>query len=111
MKKRAILPPPWWPFPKYWSSNLFIKPKQKFNPRQLAPERLRPVTQIHSLVERRVCAHQVGRHGHGVVQIGKAATRVFGAGVEDGLRGFFDFLFLGGRGRKREGEIVVNEGI
>ena len=50
------------------------------------------------------------RHCQLVVEVGKGAVGVFGAGIEDGLGCLLDFGFLR-IGRRRPGEVVVNYGI
>lgn len=54
-----------------------------------------------------VSAAQLGRHGHFVVQVGKAGVRVEGASVQNSLRGLLNLglLRVGGRG---PGEVVVD---
>ena len=50
---------------------------------------------------------QLGGHGDLVVEVGKGAVRVEGAGVQDGLGGLLDFGFLG-VGGGGPGEVVVD---
>ncbi len=59
--------------PKHGRRVLLIQPKQKLNPPQLIGERLRTIAQVYRLVQGLVSAYQVGRHGHGVVQVGEGA--------------------------------------
>ena len=47
-------------------------------------------------------------HGELVVEVGKGAVGIQGAGVEDGLGGLFDLRFLG-LGGSGPGEVVVDD--
>lgn len=95
-------------FDKQARSILLIQSKEKLNSTQFSCKGFRAVALIYGFVQCLMRFYQIGRHGGGVVQIGKAAVGVSGARIEYGLRGFFYFFLLGIGGGEREGEVVVN---
>ncbi|HKV64629.1 MAG TPA: hypothetical protein VJO16_22185, partial [Candidatus Acidoferrum sp.] len=86
----------------------FVEGEEVFDALAVVVEGLRAVAEVDGAVEFGVSFDERGRHGQGIVQIGKSGVGEFLASVEDGLRGFFDGgALLGGRFGRANSVLLV----
>jgi len=85
--------------------------KQEGQPVAVAGESPPGIGRVHRGVQPAVGLDQVRGHGQGIVEGGQGGLGIAGPGVKDPLGRGLDGLFMFIRGRRRPGEVVVDDAV